>query len=147
MVVPPNWGERGCLVTALLKATSEVFLFQKKTTWFWSWVHYVCLHLPSVHRRVKRLLWPCGYWVPKTSFSLCNQVANALSKLAKNASKCTQLHIHASCPVHRQANCCSETFFLWYSLSEHYLRHVDIRNHLCVLLMSKFKILRRQKHQ
>jgi len=49
--------------------TTEVPLFHNRTTSFWSWVNYAWLHLHSSQRRVKRLLWLCGYCVPKTYFS------------------------------------------------------------------------------
>jgi len=48
---------------------TEVSLFQKRIKLFWSWVNYVCLPLHSSQRRVKRLLWLCGYCVPKTCLS------------------------------------------------------------------------------
>jgi len=48
--------------------TPEASFFQKRTKLFWSWVNYMWLHLHSLQRRVKRLLWLCGYCVPKTYF-------------------------------------------------------------------------------
>jgi len=46
---------------------TEVSLFPKRTKSFWSRMNYVRLHyFHSSRRRVKRLLWPCGYCVPKT---------------------------------------------------------------------------------
>jgi len=81
---------------------------RSKTKCFWGWVNYVWLHLHSSQRRVKRLLWLCGYWVPKTYFSWRNQVAITLSQLDKDASivPSSKFKLHA----HRQANCYSETF-------------------------------------
>jgi len=37
-------------------------------------------------KRVKRLLWLCRYWVPKTYISQRNQVTITLSQVAKDAS-------------------------------------------------------------
>jgi len=71
---------------------------RQKTKLFSSWMNYVWLHLHSWQRRVKRLWWLCGYWVPKTYFSQRNQVAITLSQLAKDTSIVTQLRIHISCP-------------------------------------------------
>ena len=45
--------------------SSEIPLFRKRTKWIWSWVNYVWLHLQSSQKRVKTLLWLCGYWIPK----------------------------------------------------------------------------------
>jgi len=33
--------------------TSEISLLQKRTKWFWKWIHYVWLHLDSSQKRVK----------------------------------------------------------------------------------------------
>ena len=89
--------------------TTEVSLFQKGTKLFWSWVNYVWLHLHSSQSKVKRLLWLCGYCVPNTYFSERNQVVITLSQLAKDASIVPSLKFILH--VHRQAKCCSETFF------------------------------------
>jgi len=89
---------------------SSLSLFQKRTKFFSSWVNYVRLHLHiQFAKKVKRLLWLCGYWVPKTYFSQRNQVAITLSQLAKDVSVVPSLKFILH--VHRQANCCSETFF------------------------------------
>ena len=54
------------------------------------------------------------------------------------------LHIHSLLHVHRQASCCSETFF-FNSLRELYFK--DICDHLWLFSMSKFEILRSQKYR
>jgi len=41
------------------------------------WIMCGCIY--TVRKKVKRLLWLCGYRVPKTYFSQCNQVAVTLS--------------------------------------------------------------------
>jgi len=55
----------------------------------------------------------------------------------------TQLQIHTSCP---STNCCSEMFFFGNSLIE-FCFNTDTCNYLWLLLLSKFRILRSQKHQ
>jgi len=72
------------------------------------WI-YVWLHLHSSQERMKRSLWPCGYWVPKTYFSQRIQTTITLSQLSKDASNVPSFKIILH--VHRQTNCCSETFF------------------------------------
>jgi len=47
---------------------SRIRAARSKTKLFWSWVNYLWLHLHSSQRRVKRLLWLCGYWAPETYF-------------------------------------------------------------------------------
>jgi len=73
----------------------------------------VWLHLQSSQKRVKRLLWLCECWEPKTYCSQHNQVAITLSQLAKDVSNVPNftfiLHIHP------QATCCSEMFFWKFS--------------------------------
>ena len=86
--------------------------------------NYMWLHLHSSQKRVKKLLWLCGYWVPKCYFSWPNQVAITLSYryLAKDASKVPSFTFILH--VHRQAKCCSETFF-GNSLSKLCSRHLQ----------------------
>jgi len=105
--------------------SSEVTIFVKRTKWFWSWVDYVWLHLQSSQKRVKRLLWLCGYWVPRTSISQPNQVAIILSLRAKDASNAPSFTFILH--VHRQDRCCSETFFWKFSERALYktLRHLQ----------------------
>jgi len=90
--------------------------------WIWSWLNlYVWLHLLSSQKRVKKLLWLCGYWLPHIYFSQRNQVAITLSYFAKNASNVPSFTFILH--VHRQANCCSETFFLKFLFKT--LRHLQ----------------------
>ena len=86
---------------------------RSKTKLFWSWMNYVstCGCISTVRkRRVKRLFWLCGYLVPKTNFSYRNQMDNTISRLATDVSIVPSLKFIPH--VNRQANCCSETFFL-----------------------------------
>jgi len=67
------------------------------------------LRVVAFAKVVKRLLWLCGYWVPKTYFSQLNQVAITLSSLAKDVLKVPGFTFMLQ--IHPQANCCSESFF------------------------------------
>jgi len=54
-------------------------------------------------KSVKRLLWLCGYWVPKTYCSQRNQVAITLFSLPRMLQVYPAcLHFHTSCPSTRQ---------------------------------------------
>ena len=72
-------------------------------------------------------------------------MAVTLSQLAKDVSIVPSFKFILH--VHQQANCCSETFLLEILWANTVLTHWDICHHLWLLLLSKLRILRSQKHQ
>jgi len=78
--------------------TTEVSLFQRRTKWSWSWVNYVWLHLHSSQRRMKRLLWLCGYGAPKLISLSVTRWLSLYRSLPRMLQLYTQLQYHTSCP-------------------------------------------------
>jgi len=92
----------------------------------------------------KGLLWLCGYCVPNTYFSQRNQVAITLSQLAKDVSIAPSFKFILH--VHRQANCCSETFVWKFSerILFNTLRHLQS---FVVAFIEQVQNIEKSKHQ